>query len=844
MADRRRSGLAIESLERREMLAITSSVVAGSLTVTSDAASDTIAVTCVAGNVRINGADPDTGAATCASLSQISIAGGGGNDTIDLSGVTVDDFLSAADPVPLGVTADGGSGDDLIRGSQFGDILTGGGGLDTIIGGSGLDQRNQPAPAPCGTSPVLPVAPPNRDIVDPTIADPFLQNDNSTETLSASEVQQLLCRAAAATLSSNAIIAIVDRNGHILGVRVESAVVGPSAATQIAPGDTATLVFAIDGAVAKARTAAFFANQNTPLTSRTIRSLSQTTVLEREVNSNPNVTDPNSPLRGPGTVAAIGRGGHFPPEVKFTPQVDLYDIEHTNRDSIRHPGPDRIKGTADDIFLSNRFNLDPAFVPAGQEIEAPESYGFQSGLLPTAQSRGIATLPGGIPIYKPGPQGIQVVGGIGVFFPGPNGYASFEQGFVPGVGQSALKRQNAPRALEAEYIAFAAVGGTIDAPRAALDAAAPLPATIVPLGPVLRNPDARIDLVGITLEIIGPNPRGIRNLDQFGKQLFKSNGKTIGSPSDGTNQPIHPSGALLAAGEVVPQGTISFLPGGDIVLDNYLVTPHDSPLPGGPTAQEVEAIIKQAVAEASKVRAAIRLPRNQRTSMVVSVTDNAGNVLGLFRMPDSTIFSIEVAVSKARNVAYYASTDLVLADRVDDNDDGVPDLPVGTAFTNRTFRFLALPFFPEGQNGTRPGDFNICRGLETSIDCKTGENIGAALPASAFQTVMGFHAFNPGTNFRDPTDIALQSGIIFFPGSSPLYRAGTLLGGYGISGDGVDQDDVVTDAGARLIGACAATVPKPAGVSPFQAPGPIRADQFHVRRVRLPYIKFLRNPCG
>jgi hypothetical protein len=155
-----------------------------------------------------------------------------------------------------------------------------------------------------------------------------------------------------------------------------------------------------------------------------------------------------------------------------------------------------------------------------------------------------------------------------------------------------------------------------------------------------------------------------------------------------------------------------------------------------------------------------------------------------------------------------------------------------------------LPFFPEGQNGNQPGDFSICRGLETDIDCSTGENIGAPLPASAFQTVMGFHAFNPSTNFRDPTDIALQSGIVFFPGSSPLYRVDELFGGYGISGDGVDQDDVVTDAGARLSGGCSATVPKAAGVSQFQAPGPVRADQFSVRRVRLPTIKFLRNPCG
>ena len=96
-----------------------------------------------------------------------------------------------------------------------------------------------------------------------------------------------------------------------------------------------------------------------------------------------------------------------------TPPVDLFDIEHTNRDSLLHPGLDGRRGTADDILLDYRFNIDPNNVPAGQEIEAPESYGRQSGLMPLAQSRGIATLPGGIPLYKNDCH----VGGIGVFFP-------------------------------------------------------------------------------------------------------------------------------------------------------------------------------------------------------------------------------------------------------------------------------------------------------------------------------------------------------------------------------------------------------------------------------------------
>src|SRR5207244_9912940 len=56
------------------------------------------------------------------------------------------------------------------------------------------------------------------------------------------------------------------------------------------------------------------------------------------------------------------------------------------------------------------------------------------------------------------------------------------------------------------------------------------------------------------------------------------------------------------------------------------------------------------------------------TKMVIAVADKAGNVLGLYRMHDATIFSIDVAVAKARNTAYYADpATLQDADKVDDD---------------------------------------------------------------------------------------------------------------------------------------------------------------------------------
>ncbi len=110
--------------------------------------------------------------------------------------------------------------------------------------------------------------------------------------------------------------------------------------------------------------------------------------------------------------------------------------------------------------------------------------------------------------------------------------------------------------------------------------------------------------------------------------------------------------------------------------------------------------------------------------------------------------------------------------------------------------------------------------------------------------MLAFDAFNPSRNFRDPGDaeviiygdgtpqpLANQNGIVFFPGSTPLYLnddPALLVGGFGVSGDGVDQDDVVTFFGQ-------------AGYAP---PASIRVDQFPVAGVRLPFQKFNRNPFG
>ena len=159
-------------------------------------------------------------------------------------------------------------------------------------------------------------------------------------------------------------------------------------------------------------------------------------------------------------------------------------------------------------------------------------------------------------------------------------------------------------------------------------------------------------------------------------------------------------------------------------------------------------------------------------------------------------------------------------------------IPAGTAFSNRTFRFLAEPRFPSGVDNTQPPEFSILTDAAAAgINPRTGENIGGPASAAAFTSVMGHDVFNPGTNFRDPSGLdnpKLQNGVIFFPGSAPLYKNGVLAGGWGVSGDGVDQNDVVTSIGY-------------VGFEP-NLNGVLRADQVFFGGARLPYHKFNRNP--
>jgi uncharacterized protein GlcG (DUF336 family) len=241
------------------------------------------------------------------------------------------------------------------------------------------------------------------------------------------------------------------------------------------------------------------------------------------------------------------------------------------------------------------------------------------------------------------------------------------------------------------------------------------------------------------------------------------------------------------------------------------------------TATDVNTIISHAAQQANLTRAAIRQPLGSNARVSIAVVDTNGVVLGMFRQQDAPVFGFDVSVQKARTAAFYSSANagaLLRAagfgsyvDRA--AADGLK-LDGSVAFTDRAGGFLHRPFFPDGINNAAAGPFS------TELNNWSVFNVGLQLDLikTNLQTVLSGGAA-PCTSIPN-----LPNGIQIFPGSMPLYKNGVLVGAIGISGDGVDQDDLIAAGGG-------------AGFAPAAA---IRSDQVLVRGVRLPFLKFPRSP--
>ncbi len=241
------------------------------------------------------------------------------------------------------------------------------------------------------------------------------------------------------------------------------------------------------------------------------------------------------------------------------------------------------------------------------------------------------------------------------------------------------------------------------------------------------------------------------------------------------------------------------------------------------TSADVQTIISRAAQQSNITRAAIRQPLGSNARVTIAVVDMAGVVLGVFRQQDAPVFGFDVAVQKARTATFFstanAATQLRAAGFGAYMDRAAADglnFNGAFAFSDRAIGFLHRPLFPDGINDTAAGP------LSAPLNEWSPFNVGLQLDL----VQAGFLASLGGPAVPCSSIPGLPNGIQIFAGSVPLYKNGVLAGAIGISGDGIDQDD--------LIGA--------AGANGFSPPVNVRSDQIFVRGVRLPFLKFPRSP--
>ena len=183
---------------------------------------------------------------------------------------------------------------------------------------------------------------------------------------------------------------------------------------------------------------------------------------------------------------------------------------------------------------------------------------------------------------------------------------------------------------------------------------------------------------------------------------------------------------------------------------------------------------------------------------------------------------------------------------------GVPDALERTglpaAFADRSGGNLSRPHYPDGvaSNPHGPlskpsGEWSVFSvGLQLDlvynslIQHVAHVTLDGAVP-DVSETCPGNTGFDPDNLFQMQGGATqLANGIQIFPGSVPIFRGETLVGGIGVSGDGVDQDDMISFLGVHR-----------AGLRLDQAlnnaPPAIRADQIALPD-NLPRLRYVSCP--
>jgi uncharacterized protein GlcG (DUF336 family) len=249
------------------------------------------------------------------------------------------------------------------------------------------------------------------------------------------------------------------------------------------------------------------------------------------------------------------------------------------------------------------------------------------------------------------------------------------------------------------------------------------------------------------------------------------------------------------------------------------------------TANEVSEVLEEGLKIAQRARAQIRRPLGSAAEVSVVVVDLNGDILGLARTPDAPVFGTDVAAQKARGALLFSLPNAAtLLAGVAAVATYVPAfaafvgaggaLDGSTAFSTRAIGNLHRPMYPDGIGGKPAGP------LSQPLANWSVFNVGFQLDLVQAQFLAGVG----GSTATGCSGLSVATnGIQIFPGGLPIYRTGGLIGAVGVSGDGVDQDDMVAFLGLSN-----------AGLS--NAPSGMRADRLSPQGIGLRYVQCPQSP--
>lgn len=446
---------------------------------------------------------------------------------------------------------------------------------------------------------------------------------------------------------------------------------------------------------------------------------------------------------------------------------------------------------------------------------------------------GLAADPGGFPLYKNG----VLVGGIGVMADGDYAFDSnvidLQVDDEEAIALAGLQGFAAPDAITADKI-------TVDGTSLRYS-----DMRVQDLSPLQTNFAAIQNVIGQLVGVTGYNTNTVIAGTPYGSEASGYRRRTAAEFA-------FPDAFVLSNGSGVNRYPIR---GG---TDAGTVA---QPL----SAAESQAILEEAYRVMSRARAQIRRPLDARAQVTISLVDTNGSVLGIVRAPDAPVFGTDVSLQKARTVTFF-SAPFAAQQLLDTVDAEVPGYVARTrtffndpaaltgkwAFGARSIGNIARPHFPDGEKDRPEGP--LSRPIEDFNPFATGLQ-GALIKSNVLQHAL----FTEGKPFSDTAQQCtltppapngqrrLANGIQIFSGGVPIYRGGVLVGGIGVSGDGIDQDDMISflgvHNGAARVGGIGNAAPA------------IRADQIvipvgagvRLRYVNCPFSPFLdtneQNVC-